>query len=68
MEEKSGSEAFICDVCNVLQTMVTIRCMGSVVYVSSQYALSELRHGIIILPSAKCSKCGLQSKCYLHSS
>jgi len=44
-----------------------IRDTGNVVYLGSQYALSELRRGIIILPSAKCSKCGLQSKCYLHS-
>lgn len=47
--------------------MEAIRGTGNVAYLGSQYALSESRCGIIILPSAKCSKCGLQTECYLHS-
>lgn len=46
--------------------MEAIRGTGNVACFGSQYALSELRHGIIILPSAKCSKCGLQTEYYLH--
>lgn len=47
--------------------MEAIRGTGNVACFGSQYALSELRHGIIFLPSAKCSKCGLQTEYYLHS-